>query len=142
MTNTLYMTKGLPASGKSYWAREYYNKHKGQVTLVDKDSLRLLLHNGHHSKANEREVLMARDAIIENSMLEGRNVICHDTNFEPKHEESLRALAEAYQYDFVIKDFTDVPLETCLERDAKRGEKSVGRKVILDMYYKYLYVPE
>jgi predicted kinase len=137
--NTLYITKGIPGSGKTTKSKEFAAKSKQPVTLVSKDDLREMMHLGKWSKANEKQVIRVRDGIVTDALYNQRSIVVHDTNLAPQHETVLRNLAKTYGAEFEIWDFTDVPLETCLERDARR-DKSVGRKVIEDMYYKYVYV--
>ena len=48
----LIMTKGLPASGKSTWAKQYLDDNPG-TKRVNKDDLRAMLDNGKWSKRNE-----------------------------------------------------------------------------------------
>jgi predicted kinase len=132
----LYMTKGLPASGKSTWAKEMLLRDTNLVR-VNKDDLRSMLHASKHSKGNEKQVLKIRDQIISESLLNKRSVIVDDTNFNPDHEHRLRQIAEEFGADFIIKDFTDVPIDVCIARDATRSN-SVGKSVILRMYRQYL----
>jgi predicted kinase len=135
---TLTMTKGLPGSGKTTWAREQVLKAiPGSVVIVCKDDLRAMLHADRWHGKNERQVVKARDALVEMFLLQGVSVIVADTNLNPYHEERLERLAESRGARFFVKDFTDVALNTCVRRDLKR-EKSVGEKVIRDMYEKYL----
>lgn len=129
------MLKGLPASGKSTFARELTTQ--GYVR-VNKDDLRFMLHNGKHSKGNEKQVLAMRDAIAADSLDRGRNVVIDDTNFNPVHEETLRELAKAHSAEFRVDDhFLEVPIEECIERDLKR-HNSVGERVIRQMYNEYI----
>ena len=132
----LIMLKGLPGSGKSTWAKQQVKDNPKKITRVNKDDLRALMHNSHWSKDNENEVVSARNAIILNALCLGKTVIVDDTNFAPLHEEKLRELASVYDSEFEIK-FFDADLDTCIKRDARR-ENPVGRKVILDMYDKYV----
>ncbi|MFF1701218.1 AAA family ATPase [Streptomyces sp. NPDC058252] len=136
---TLIMTKGLPGSGKSTWAKEYVLKAQpGTVVRINKDDMRAMLHADRWNPANERQVVRARDALVEAFLVKKVNaVIVDDTNFAPQHETRLRQLAHRHGAQFEIKDFTDVPLHTCIKRDLAR-EKSVGEKVIKDMYNQYL----
>lgn len=136
----LIMTKGLPASGKSTWAKEQVRASKGRTKRVNKDDLRDMLDAGGWSKNNEKHILKVRDEIIEHYLNDGFNVIVDDTNLHPKHEDTLRDLAEVYKATFEIKDFTDVPLETCIKRDLERPN-SVGRTVIVNMYNQFLKEP-
>lgn len=132
----LIMTKGLPASGKSTWSKSQQAKDN-MIVRTNKDELRSLLHNGVWSKTNEKQVVYMRNEIVCHSLSHGRTVIVDDTNFHPSHEETLREFAKFNKAKFEIKDFTDVPLEVCLKRDAARTNP-VGRKNIIRMYNKYL----
>jgi predicted kinase len=141
----LYMTKGLPASGKSTWAREKVDEYApGVVVRVNKDDLRAMLHNGHWSgNRTERQIVAARNALIRNALQDDRVqvVISDDTNFEPVHEATLRKLAEDHGAVFIIRDeFLEVSKEECIKRDLKRAN-SVGHKVINKMYLKHLAKP-
>lgn len=127
------MLKGLCGSGKSTYARELVEK--GWVR-VNKDDLRAMMHNSQHSKANESCALAVRDFILGMNLVAKKNVVIDDTNFNPVHETTLRKLARDYGADFEVK-FFDVDVEECIARDAKRP-KSVGEKVIRDMYNQYL----
>jgi hypothetical protein len=70
----------------------------------------------------------------------GFNVIVDDTNFAPKHIKTIMEIGEDCDVD-VSCEFIDTPVYECIERDALRGGKSVGKKVILDMYRRYLQKP-
>lgn len=134
----LIMTKGLPASGKSTWAKEQVLKSKGRTKRINKDDLRAMVDAGEWSKANEKIILHTRDGLICQYLSSGLDVIVDDTNLAPNHERDLRMIAYAFtQCEFVIKDFTDVPLVECLKRDAERAN-SVGEKVIKGMYNSFL----
>ncbi|MEO0647089.1 MAG: AAA family ATPase [Cyanobacteria bacterium J06650_10] len=58
------MTVGLPASGKSTWAKELITKESGRWVRVNKDLLREMCHNSKHSKSNEKFILKLRNLII------------------------------------------------------------------------------
>ena len=47
-----------------------------------------------------------------------------------------KVLKSKNQYKIEFKDFTNVPLDVCLERDSKR-ENPLGEKVIRDIFNKY-----
>jgi len=136
----IIMTRGLPASGKSTWAKEMLEKHPGKAVRINKDDMRGMFHDGKHSKGRERLVKSARDAFIETAIELNPNaiVIIDDTNFHPPHEVRLRQIAAMLGADFEVNDtFLQVSLEECIRRDAKR-ESPVGRNAILQMYNQYL----
>lgn len=130
----LLMLKGLPASGKSTFARQLVDGH--DYVRANKDEIRTMLHNGKWSKRNEKEVLAVRDFIVEYGLALGRNVVVDDTGFNPTHEDRLRELAKEHGAQFEVK-FFDTPLEECIKRDLGRPN-SVGERVIRQMYNQYL----
>lgn len=140
----IILTRGLPASGKSTWAIEYVKNSNGKAKRVNKDLLCEMIDAGVYSKPNEQMILEARDALV-NGFLHGKaeTIIIDDTNFEQKHFDKMQEYADAYrQYvgtDVTVeyKDFLDVSLDECIERDSKRI-KPVGQKVIRDMHQRYI----
>lgn len=136
MSKRVIILKGLPASGKSTWAKEQVDKHPGRYKRLSKDDLRAMLDNGKWSRANEKFVLEVRNTLILLALQEGYHVLVDDTNLHPKHEQAIRDLVKG-QAEVEIKDFTDVPVETCIERDRSRPNY-VGEKVIRQMYRDFL----
>jgi predicted kinase len=128
--------KGLPGSGKSHWAKEQIDKNPGKYKRVSKDNLRAMLDNNRWSKANEQFILKTRDSLILLALQEGYHVLVDDTNLLPRHEETIRTLVKGLA-QVEIQDFTDVPLETCIERDKQR-QNYVGEDVIRKMYRDFL----
>lgn len=128
------MLKGLPASGKSTYARELV-KNNGFVR-VNKDDLRAMLHNSKWSKGNEKQVLRLRDHIIVDCLTNGRSVVVDDTNLNPIHAQTLSSLAKSFDADFEQK-FFDVPIAECIKRDLQRPV-SVGERVIRQQYNQWL----
>ena len=133
---TLYMTKGLPASGKTTAAKALVATQPG-TKRVNKDDLRAMIDGGKWSRFSEGFVLEVRDHIVQQALKAGNHIIVDDTNLAPIHEAALRGLAKGLDAKFEILDFTHVPPEECIERDLARPN-SVGQKVILDMWERYL----
>ena len=136
---TVYFTMGLPASGKSTWAKNKVDKSPNSIKRVNKDELRAMLDNSYFSKGNEKFVLNIQDAIIKESLENGKHIIVDNTHLAPKHEARIRELIKGLAV-LEIVDFRDVALETCIERDLKRSN-SVGEKVIRDMYNQFIAPP-
>jgi predicted kinase len=138
---TLYMTKGLPASGKTSWAKAFIHQHKaGEVVRINKDDMRAMLHDSRFDRdRTEKLVVSIRDVLITEALGNKfvKYVIVDDTNFAPKHEQRLRQIAHEMKADFMVQDFTDVPVAECIKRDLKRSN-SVGHKVINRMNMQYI----
>lgn len=141
-TLTIYFLKGLPASGKSTWAKQKVEEDasKGITTKrVNKDDLRDMIDNSKHSKEREKFILELRDSIIYESLEHGYNVIVDDTNFSPKHLERIINLSSKFEKEYLVKvniveKFFPILLMEAIERDSKRGDRSVGKKVIYRMW--------
>jgi predicted kinase len=145
--------KGLPASGKSTYAKDKVAKSKCGIKpkcgikRINKDDLRAMLDSSVHSKGNENYVLQMRDTMLLTSLDLGKSVIIDDTNFHPKHEERIRELVKGYNegmygdkpknpVQVIVKEFNLTP-EECIVHDLKRPN-SVGAKVIWNMYNTYV----
>ena len=130
------MTKGLPASGKTTWAMTQIKQSHGALKRVSKDDLRAMLDGGKWSGANEKFILAARDRLILAALEAGYSVVVDDSNLVDKHRLHIQELVRG-KAEVVVQDFTDVPLQTCLQRDRERPN-SVGERVIRRMYRDYL----
>ena len=133
----LIMCRGLPGSGKSYWALR-----KDNAVVVNKDSIRAILATSGWvwSPENEKDVIAERDKQITAALTHPaiHTVISDDTNFGNKHENVLKQLAKKHGADFEIKVF-DTPIEECIRRDSLReGKAKVGEGVIKSMAAKFL----
>jgi predicted kinase len=136
MTKRVVVLRGLPASGKTSWCKEQIDKNPGRYKRIAKDDLRAMYDNSRWGKGNEKFILKTRDALILLALQDGYHVLVDDTNLLPKHEETIRELVQG-QAIVEIKDFTHVPLETCIERDRHR-QNYVGEEVIRKMYRDFL----
>lgn len=130
------ITRGLPASGKTTWAKKLIDEHPNTYKRINKDDLRAMLDNGKYSTDSEKMILEARNALILIALNNGKHVIIDDTNLSPRHAVVIRELVRG-KADVVVEDFTHISLEDCIERDLKRCS-SVGEKIIRKMYNQFL----
>lgn len=127
--------KGLPASGKSTWAKEQLDK--GGYIRVSKDDIRTHF-TGKWTKRREKDVMAIRDGLIRLGIELKKNVIVDDTNLNPIHEKVVKGIAEELGVAFEVNDsFLQVSPEECVKRDLQRAN-SVGEGVIWEMYEKYI----
>lgn len=130
--------KGIPASGKTHWAKQKIKNNPGIYKRINKDDLREMLDASHWTGSNEKFVLKTRDWLIVQALDNGKSVIVDDTNIHPKHEVRIRDIINQYNNDHdsnvqvKVKDF-HVELETAIKRDKKRLN-SVGVRIIKKMY--------
>ena len=112
MALKLILTKGLPASGKTTWAKEYIQKYPETANLC-KDDLRLQLGS---TNKREKRVIQVRDLLTVHYFGLGYSVIWSDTNLNPVHIRRATELAEQHQAKLVIQDFTEIGRASCRER--------------------------
>jgi len=132
----LIITRGLPASGKTTFAR----KLQPAVVRVNRDDLRRMLHGERlFNQWAEWQVTIAQRAQVEALLRAGLDVCVDDTNLRSQAVRDWAELAARNRAAFEVHDFTDVPLEECLRRDAERPEDDrVGEGGIRRMYERYL----
>ena len=135
---TIYFLRGLPASGKSTWAKtKLAALNRGEykrAILTNKDEIRKRFQS--RGVISESKIIQKETETVTNALKTGLHVIIDNTHFHLPHEARFRTLASQYGYRFVVQSFTHVPLEECVRRDAKR-KNSVGEGVIRSMYSKY-----
>ena len=126
--------KGLPASGKSTYAKELVKtKH---FRRVNRDDLRSMINCSIFSKPEEKLIRKTRDFIIEQSLENGKSVVIDDTNILDRggNVTQIKEIASKFKnVKVTVNDsFCDVDAEECIRRDAIR-ENPVGEDVIRKM---------
>lgn len=134
----LIITRGLPGSGKTYYATNWVRENPDGRARINRDDLRAMVHDGQWIKGvTEPRILAVRDAAISALLRKGVDVVCDDTCLPSRTVRDLARLAKRAGAGFEVVDFTTVPLALCIERDANR-DRTVGEQVIRDMYMRYL----
>lgn len=136
----LIVARGLPGSGKTTWTRKWVEEDRANRARVNRDDLRIMVDEGVFVKGvTEPRIMIARNAQISALLDQGIDVVSDDTNLVSRVVRDLAQLAASAGADLEVKDFTDVPLEVCIERDAARsGRSHVGETVIREMHTRYL----
>lgn len=136
----LLITRGLPGCGKTTYARDWVAADREHRARINRDDLRAMLDDGQFVKGiTEPRILAARDAAILSLLAKGADVICDDTNLPQRTARDLARLARRAGAELAVIDMTDVPLETCLKRNAARADKHpVPEDAIRGMHARYL----
>jgi predicted kinase len=132
----LLITRGLPASGKTTFAR----KLQPRVIRVNRDDLRLMLHGRRlFTETAESQVTHIQRMSVEALLARRADVIVDDTNLRGSTVREWAVLAARFGAGFEVHDLTEVPLEECIRRDAARPpDVRVGERNIRRMHDRYI----
>ena len=140
----IILTRGIPASGKSTWAKQEVLKDPEHSIRINRDDLRNMS-GKYWIPSREKYILSCRNLLLNTAIYINFNtIIIDDMNLNPRDIDYIikavnkfnKVLKSKNQYKIEFKDFTNVPLDVCLERDSKR-ENPLGEKVIRDIFNKY-----
>ena len=138
--STLHLTRGIPASGKTTWAKAWladgFLLEHDRIRL-NRDDLRRMLRGrsfGLTYADEERITAMQHDA-ARVALTSGWDVVVDDMNLRARYVRAWLALAEAVGATVEFHDFP-VELDDAIYRDAER-ETSVGADVIRGIYERY-----
>jgi predicted kinase len=132
----LLITRGLPAAGKTTFARGL----QPYVVRVNRDDIRIMLHGRRlFTPWAEGQVTAVQRTMVEALLRARAAVIVDDTNLRSRTVRDWARMAARFGAGFEVHDFTDVPLEECLRRDAARpAEERVGEAAIRSMHERFL----
>ena len=115
MTNLLFLTVGLPRSGKSTWAKTT------SFPIVNRDAVRLALHGQDYIQEAEDMVTAIEMYMVKALFLAGHNrVIIDATNLKDTYRE--RWMIGPWKIRVCIFDVTP---EVCIERAKKSGREDL-----------------
>lgn len=125
---------GIPASGKTTWAKEYVRKHPDYVR-VNRDDLRVMLKDSQVCENKIEDMITSLcHQVIDNALGKKLNVIVDNTNLRVRY---INEIIEKFKYQADIEyQVFDISLSKAIERDNTR-EVKVGEGVIRKMYDAY-----
>lgn len=130
----LLVLQGIPASGKSTWAREFIKGKKAWV-IVNRDSIRNML-GDYWVPSREGLIDEIERGIMVNSALNNFNIIVDATNLNPKTIEKWEKFSEEFSMEIEFRKF-NIALDEAIRRDSLR-ENPIGANVIKNFYFKYI----
>ena len=132
----LIICRGLPASGKSTWAKQQVLEDPEHRVRINQDDIRLML-GKYWVPSREKLVQEIQfDAVVE-ALSKEFDVVIDNTNLNNKVLDQFNRLIKTFEdYEIEYKDFFDTPLSVCIERDKNR-DLQVTEKVIRSFYNNY-----
>jgi len=126
------LTCGIPASGKSTWAKTQLTSEPGKWKRINRDDLRSMVDNSVFSLDNEKLIVKFKNFIIKESLLAGKSVLIDDTNLNHRNFDDVCSLVKGMNINcMVMEKAFFVELDEAIARDAARtGHAHVGEEVI------------
>ena len=132
----LIITRGLPASGKSTWAKQWVLEDPEHRVRINQDDIRLML-GKYWVPSREKLVQHIQEEALIEALLRGYDIVIDNTNLNNKVLDQFNRLIRTFEdYEIEYKDFFDTPLSVCIERDKNR-DLPVTEKVIRGFYNNY-----
>jgi predicted kinase len=126
----LILTRGIPASGKTTWAKEWVAFDPEKRARVNRDDLRAQLFglDGKLTPAQEQAVTVAQKAAVSSLLAGGYDVVVDDTNLVNRFVKDWFKVTTNIEFE----DF-EVPRAMAIVRDRDRA-RTVGETVIDDFF--------
>jgi predicted kinase len=130
----ILVLSGVPASGKSTWAKSFLAKNPNYVR-VSRDDFRFMLRNqGLCENKIESMITSLQMNTIKEALNKRLNVVIDDTNLREKYiNPFIKAFNHRADFEFML---FDISYKKALERDNNR-ERKVGEEVLKRMYKNY-----
>lgn len=132
---TIYIMCGLPASGKTNWAKTHIYEEKGRKTIwISSDNIRKEIFGDENYQGNNKKVFNEMHKRTLKALDEGNDVIYDATNINRKDRAQIISVLPKYVRVVCIIAWTSI--EECIRRDKER-KRTVGKDVINKMLYKF-----
>lgn len=132
---TIYLMIGIPASGKTTWAKEK-EKELDNAVYIGSDGIRLELWGNENDQQHNRETFKEIFKRITEAGKQNKNIIYDATNITRREKENILKLLPPTYYKIGVRMST--PVRDCYRRNLKR-ERNVPEKVIGRMEQRLTY---
>lgn len=130
----IVICRGIPASGKSTWAKEWVQEDPEKRVRVNRDDLRRMLYGVTETRLNwaqEQNISAVEMAIARVALEKGKDVVVDAMHLRAQYIKRWFTLGHTVQF----KDFW-VELEDALARNELRGSP-LSDEVIASIYYRF-----
>lgn len=141
-TRKVLILRGLQGSGKSTFAKQWVNEDPEHRVRFNRDDVRNML-GKYWVPSRESLINAIQNDFLSSALYQGYDIVIDNMNLNEKCIKEIKTfvqgwnnVSDSHVYDIEIKDFFQVPLQTCIDRDAQR-ENPIGEKVIRNTFNKY-----
>ena len=147
--NKIILTRGIQGSGKSTWAKAWVAEDPEHRIRINNDDITAMLGQPFGTYGLYERLKYIRRKSIEYAMNEGLDIVVDNMNLSKSSNSEIQEIinnnnkgyklcspSNPFEYTMEYKDFFDVPLEVCIERDSKRPNP-IGESIIRKTYKQY-----
>lgn len=137
MTATLHITRGIPASGKTTWAKNWVATDPTRRVRVNRDDIREMLFGVRVGLDHGQEKLVTTVSFdtVSSALKAGKSVVVDDMNLRPSYVRKWIGLCTSIGAAYKVVEFPTT-LDDAIRRDKIR-EHSVGEEVIRTIASKF-----
>lgn len=131
---TVIITRGLPASGKSTWAKKLVESNPDRWKRVNRDDLRIIYNDYVFTKLNEKLVLDIQEGAIRSILQNGFDLIIDNTHLTQKSLNAVYKILKSIGNILVMEKSFNVSIDECVRRNSLReGHSNIKKDVIYNM---------
>ena len=134
MSTKVILTRGIPGSGKSTWAKAWVKQSPSTRGRVNRDDIRMTMFGVPHG-VDEKTVTRVQNAMIRALIAAGKDVVVDNTNLNPIYANRLASFVTSLGAQVEYREF-EIDVETAILRDAQRADP-VGAEVVRSFYQTY-----
>lgn len=151
-TKKIIVLQGLPASGKSTWAKAWVKEDPEHRVRFNRDDIRNML-GVYWVPSREPLINAIYDGFIKDAMYRGYDIVIDNMNLNKDTIKEIENEVSDFnewiskseldvRYEIEYKSFLEIPLQTCIDRDAQR-DNPIGEATIRRIFNKYksMYAP-
>lgn len=142
----IILTRGIPGSGKTFWAKSWSMEDPEHRIRLNWDDMRNMM--GLYwvpSREPINKAMLQAGLLI--AMTNGYDIVIDNMNLNPKAWEEYEGIIKRHNalsgsnnhYELEFKDFFDVSIEECIKRDSLRSNP-IGEKTIREIWRKYKHL--
>lgn len=124
---SLVLLVGVAGCGKSTFAVEHFT----DTEVLSSDQLRAAVADDARDQSATGDAFAAVRFLLDKRLKRRLLTVVDATNLERRHRLRYRAIADSYEIP-TVAIVLDVELEVCLDRDARRSDRTVGEEVLRD----------
>lgn len=133
----MILVRGVPASGKSTWSKNYVTVNPDTVRVSRDDLRRMLFVTPTYEWEQEKLVSLVEKQMVEDALVSGKDVLIDSMNLRAKYVRDWQRVARTYGAEIVYKDFP-ISLQDAIARDAMRsGVEHIGADFIRSTFEKF-----